>query len=164
MKSIAIFVIAGAAALLAAGCTKGSGSEAADRAQADEQNAGAMGEVNADDSIDAAPIDMFAAPECVINPPPEAICTEDINPCGQASICGCQDGYSYNSALGKCVLEIDGVSEATFVPVKHGECVKPATGACTRDINACGQPSSCSCEDGFVWNSAVGMCVRDLSK
>lgn len=164
MKSIAIFVIAGAAALLAAGCTKSSGDEAADRAQADEQNAAAMGEVNAEDSIDATPIDMFAAPECVIDPPPEAVCTMDINPCGQASVCGCQDGYAYNSALGKCVLEIDGVSEATFVPVEHGECVKPATGACTRDINACGQPSSCSCEDGFVWNSAVGMCVRDLSK
>lgn len=164
MKSLAIWVIAGAAMLSAAGCTQGGGEQSADRAQTNEQRVGAMNEAGIDDATDAEPVDLFAAPECVIDPPPDAVCTMDINPCGQASICGCQDGYAYNAALGKCVLEIEGVSDATFVPVDHGECVKPATGACTRDINACGQPSSCSCDDGFIWNSAVGMCVRDLSQ
>lgn len=157
-------MIAGAAALLAAGCTQREGGQSADQAQTKVQGAGAMNEAGTDDATDAEPVDLFAAPECVIDPPPDAVCTMDVNPCGQASICGCQDGYAYNAALGKCVLEIEGVSEATFIPVDHGECVKPATGACTRDINACGQPSSCSCDDGFVWNSAVGMCIRDLSQ
>lgn len=164
MKNIAILVVAGAAALLAAGCSQSDNEQSANRTQANEPGVSAMSEVAADEEVDAEPVDLFAAPECVIDPPPDAVCTMDVNPCGQASICGCPDGYAYNPALGKCVLSTEGVSEATFVPVDHGECVKPATGACTRDINACGQPSSCSCDEGFVWNSAVGMCVRDLSQ
>lgn len=113
-----------------------------------------------DESTEVA--DMMAAPVCVKEVPPDAICTMDLNACGHASTCNCGDGYVYNAAMGKCTLDLQGVGDATFVEVTDNDCVRPATGVCTRDINACGQPSSCGCDDGYVWNDVAGKCVRDL--
>lgn len=165
MKNLTLMLAAIAAALWAAGCTKGADSTPPEpETHADTTESSPESAAAADEPADTEPTDMFAAPECVIDPAPDAVCTMDVNPCGHASICNCPGGYDYDAALGKCVLETDGVADATFVPVDDSECVKPATGECTRDINACGQPSSCGCEEGFVWNSAIGMCVRDLGE
>lgn len=165
MKNIGFLALAGAAMLWASGCNENPDSGAANGAGTGAPGASESAEETGEaDSAGADTTDMFAAPECLIDPPPEAVCTTDVNSCGQASLCGCPGGYAYDAALGGCVLDIDGVGEATFVEVDDGACVRPASGACTRDVNACGQPSSCGCEDGFVWNSAVGKCLRDLSR
>lgn len=107
-----------------------------------------------------------AALACVKDLPPDAICTMDINICGNASGCNCGDGHVYNAALGKCLLDLDsfGGGEAVRVAVDESDCAKAATGACTRDINVCGHPSRCACPEGFVWNSVAGMCLRDLTQ
>lgn len=166
MKKLMLITAAGVAALWMAGCERNDSGEPPNGAETEaaaETLAGGS-ETAAEDAEDTEHVDMFAAPECVIDPPPDAVCTMDVNACGQASVCGCPDGYSYDAALGKCLLNLEGVSEATFVSVDDSECVRPATDACTRDINACGQPSSCSCDEGFVWNDVVGKCLRDLSQ
>lgn len=163
MKNAGLMILLSAAVLWMAGCDHEDGDKAGTAgkaAQAGPISAG--GTSSASEMPEEEPVDMFAAPECVIDPAPDAACAIDVNPCGNASICGCPDGYNYDAALGKCILEIGDVGNATFVPVEDGECVRPASGVCTRDINACGQPSICGCEEDFVWNSAVGKCIRDL--
>ncbi len=91
---------------------------------------------------------------------PDGICTMDINACGNASICTCPKGYSYNAAIAQCV--IDDIASATSTSeAVEGSCVT-APGACTRDINPCGHPSRCACSKGFAYNPAVGKCLKDL--
>lgn len=116
-------------------------------------------------SSEAAAIEATMALACVKDTPAATICTMDINACGHASVCNCGDGYTYNASLGKCLLVLDGVSEATIVQVADNECVTSGASSaiCTRDINVCGQPSNCSCEDGFAWNAVAGKCLKDLS-
>ena len=106
-----------------------------------------------------------AAPACVKDVPSGSICLMDINACGFSSGCDCGDGYTYNAALGKCLLDLDGVGEASVVQVEDTQCVMSAAASarCTRDINACGQPSNCSCDEGFVWNDVAGKCLKDLT-
>lgn len=125
-----------------------------------------------DETTSAAPaaeglMDRAAAeaPACVKDVPSGSICTMDINACGKASVCDCGDGYAYNAALGKCLLDLDGVGEASVVQVDDTDCAVSgsASAICTRDINACGQPSNCSCDDGFVWNDVAGKCLKDLT-
>lgn len=105
-----------------------------------------------------------APPACVAPVPEGAVCTKDINVCGHASTCGCDAGYSYNAAIGQCVLDIQSVSEATKTDIPNDSCVTdpPPDAICTRDINACGLPSHCTCQDGFAWNDVAGKCVKTL--
>ncbi|MBB5518681.1 hypothetical protein [Amphiplicatus metriothermophilus] len=106
-----------------------------------------------------------AALACVKDPSPESICTMDINACGFSSVCQCGEGYVYDAALGKCLLDLEGFQgEAVRVAVDETDCAQAAAGACTRDINACGHPSRCDCPDGFVWNAVAGLCLRDMSR
>ncbi|MEQ8178955.1 MAG: hypothetical protein RIC52_07315 [Amphiplicatus sp.] len=104
-------------------------------------------------------------PACVKDVPSGSICLMDINACGFSSGCDCGDGYTYNAALGKCLLDLNGVGEASVVQTEDTQCVMSAAASarCTRDINACGQPSNCSCEDGFMWNDVAGKCLKDLT-
>ncbi len=103
-------------------------------------------------------------PACVQDVPPDSICTMDINVCGNASVCGCPKRYSYDPAIGKCLLDISGHGAATPVRLDDSECAKAPASMCTRDINVCGQPSNCRCEDGFIWSAVAGKCLRDLSR
>lgn len=162
MRKLGIVTILGAMALLLGACAPSERSEGENAAAGGQSQSYPQRELPIEEDEEEA-VDMFAAPVCVKEVPPDAICTMDINACGHASICNCGDGYVYDAALGKCMLDIEGVGEATFVEVADDECVRPATDACTRDINACGQPSRCSCDEGFAWNSVVGMCLRIMT-
>lgn len=116
-----------------------------------------------EEAVEEAVEELAEAPlACVKDVPSGSICLMDINACGFSSGCNCGDGYVYNAALGKCLLVLDGVSQATPTPVEDTDCARPTTGICTRDINACGQPSNCRCDDGFVWSDVAGKCLRDL--
>ena len=116
------------------------------------------------DAGDDAPGGGYAAAEdsCVIDVPEDAVCTGDLNACGFGSVCGCPEGYGYNAALGKCVMDLAGVISATPAQLYETSCVRKPAGICTRDINMCGQPSSCACEEGFQWNDVAGMCIKVL--
>ena len=164
MKLTLIAATAGAFALLLACSPK-----------TDETTSAAPAETTAEEMApaeEAAPaaeglMDQAAAeaPACVKDVPSGSICTMDINACGKASVCDCGDGYTYNAALGRCLLDLDGVGEATVVQVDDTDCAVSgsASAICTRDINACGQPSNCSCDEGFVWNDVAGKCLKDLT-
>ncbi len=99
---------------------------------------------------------------CVVDVAPEAVCTMDLNLCGNSSQCACPAGYAYNGSIGKCVLGLNAASEGIKVDVPDGECVSSLSSTCTKDINICGHPSACNCEAGFGWNAAVGKCVSGL--
>jgi hypothetical protein len=100
---------------------------------------------------------------CVIATPAGGACTKDINACGKASMCECDEGYNYNAALGMCILSLQSASAASAVAIPESDCAMTPTGVCTRDINMCGQPSVCHCNEGFEWNAAAGKCLRDLT-
>ena len=38
--------------------------------------------------------------------PPNSICTQDINGCGQSSICACPEGTEYSALTGSCVIPL----------------------------------------------------------
>ncbi|MCB9955953.1 MAG: hypothetical protein H6848_08595 [Caulobacterales bacterium] len=159
MKKMTIAILASAAALLMAACSQSAGDKPEETAQPTAE------EMNAADPADSEAVDMFAAPECVIEAPPETVCSADVNACGHPSVCDCPSGYEYSPALGKCLVDVFGVEgDATFIPLEENECVAVATGVCTRDINACGQPSTCGCDEGFVWNASAGKCLKDLNQ
>ena len=107
----------------------------------------------------ALPLEGGGLP-CVKEVPSDSICTMDLNQCGHSGSCNCGEGYQYNAAMGKCLLVLDGVSEASKVDVADDECVKAPAAACTRDINVCGQPSNCQCDEGFMWNDVAGKCLK----
>lgn len=100
--------------------------------------------------------------------PPSGICTEDINPCGNASACECPTGYSYDAAAGQCLLNLADIAKPSEgQSMKKGKpssskCVMPPTGVCTKDINQCGQPSVCECPKGSHYSPALGACLKDL--
>ena len=101
--------------------------------------------------------------------PPGGICTEDINECGHASACQCPSGYSYEAAVGQCLLNIAGATSEsdTGQAMKKGrksrsKCVVPPTGVCTKDLNQCGNASVCQCSKGFQYSPALGACVKDI--
>jgi len=160
-----VATVAGAFALALAACSQ----PATDAAPADSNAAGTSEETTLETETppaDAAPEPVVVeAAACVKPVPSGAICTMDINACGKASVCDCGEGYSYNAALGMCLLSPEGVSEASIVQVEDSDCASGAAASsiCTRDINVCGQPSTCSCEDGFVWNAIAGKCLKDLT-
>ncbi len=43
------------------------------------------------------------ADHCVREPPDDAICTKDINDCGNATHCDCDEGFTWNPAADKCL-------------------------------------------------------------
>ncbi len=45
-----------------------------------------------------------SASKCVV--PPTGVCTEDINQCGNASVCQCAKGFHYSPALGACLKDL----------------------------------------------------------
>ncbi|MEQ8936633.1 MAG: hypothetical protein RIE56_12665, partial [Amphiplicatus sp.] len=165
MKLKLIAATAGAFALLLAACGQKTedATSAAPAETAAEEAMPAMGE--AQPPMEEAADATADAPACVKDVPSGSICLMDINACGFSSGCDCGEGYTYNAALGKCLLDLDGVGEASVVQVEDTQCAMSAAASsrCTRDINACGQPSNCSCEDGFVWNDVAGKCLKDLT-
>jgi len=93
---------------------------------------------------------------------PNGPCTMDINVCGNASICTCPNGYSYNAAIAQCVIEdIAEATSASTIAIE-GSCVGTQPVPCTRDINRCGHPSRCMCPEGLTYNPVVGKCLKDL--
>ena len=54
----------------------------------------------------AVPIDI-ATDECVREPPDDAVCTKDINDCGNATHCDCTAGFTWNPAADKCLRNLD---------------------------------------------------------
>ncbi|ETW97319.1 hypothetical protein [Candidatus Entotheonella palauensis] len=100
--------------------------------------------------------------------PPSGVCTDDINPCGNASACECPTGYSYDPAAGQCLLNLANIAEsaedksAQKKTVSSSKCVLEPTGICTDDINQCGNSSVCQCPKGTHYNAALGACLRDL--
>lgn len=42
--------------------------------------------------------------KCVF--PPKSVCTQDINVCGNPSICACPQGKEYNNVIGSCVIQL----------------------------------------------------------
>ena len=45
---------------------------------------------------------------CVTDPPKGAICTRDINACGNPSSCTCEEGFAWNDVVGKCLKVLSG--------------------------------------------------------
>ncbi len=165
MKLKLIAATAGAFALLFACSPKTEDTTSAASAESTAtEEAVAEAPAVADEPMDEVAT-ADAAPACVKDVPSGSICLMDINACGFSSGCDCGDGYTYNAALGKCLLDLDGVGEASVVQVEDTQCVMSAAASarCTRDINACGQPSNCSCDEGFVWNDVAGKCLKDLT-
>jgi hypothetical protein len=163
-----VAALAGALALALSACAKKT-EEPADAAPAAEEpsameEAAPAEEPATEPMAEEAPAaDMRQAAACVIDVPPETVCTADENACGKSSLCDCPAGYSYNPALGQCLLNLEGVGAATPVSLGDSDCAKAPAGVCTRDINVCGQPSTCACDEGFAWNDVAGKCLKDLS-
>ena len=99
---------------------------------------------------------------CDIGGASDAVCTRESSECGYGGVCSCPDGYGYNASVGRCGLELGGVSRAVEARLSDDKCVKAASSICTRDINICGQPSQCSCDEGFAWNNIAGKCLKVL--
>ncbi len=96
---------------------------------------------------------------CVVEA--EALCTRDLNICGNPSICRCQDGYSYDASVGKCI--IDDISQATSPGVLvNSKCAFTPKSICTFDLNVCGNSSVCACPEGTDYNPLIGACVIPL--
>lgn len=100
---------------------------------------------------------------------PESICTRDYNPCGNASICACPDGYEYNASVGLCSIEdindatsrgLDNISVKSSCSINA--LVLPVP--CTRDINPLGYPSRCQCPGESEYNELFGQCVLPLAR
>jgi len=91
----------------------------------------------------------------------EFICTRDINPCGNPSICMCPEGYSYNASVGACLVEDLYLADGPGAPVES-KCAFPPQGICTQDINVCGQASICQCPEGTQYSPVIGECIIDL--
>jgi len=96
---------------------------------------------------------------CVIAP--NSICTMDINTCGNPSLCMCPDGYVYNKAVGKCIIDKLSMASSPGAPIESKCAVNPNS-ICTRDINPCGNPSICKCPEGHTYNQVIGKCITDL--
>ncbi len=45
-----------------------------------------------------------SASKCVV--PPTGVCTDDINQCGNPSVCQCAKGFHYSPALGSCLKDL----------------------------------------------------------
>ncbi|EGJ28544.1 hypothetical protein LYNGBM3L_71650 [Moorena producens 3L] len=97
----------------------------------------------------------------------DGICTRDYNPCGNASICVCPDGYEYDSSVGLCLIEdinnatsrgLDSISVKSSCSIQ----VQPLPATCTRDTNALGYPSKCLCPGISEYNQLFGQCVIPL--
>ncbi len=160
-----ILAVLGAFALIAA-CADKSAEPAGDASPAASSDTAAMDAASSGDSNvqQETPLDGATAASgplaCVKDVPADAICTMDLNQCGHSGSCNCGPGYIYNASLGKCLLIMDGVSEAVKADLADDDCTKTAVGACTKDINVCGQPSACQCDEGFAWNAVAGKCVK----
>lgn len=92
---------------------------------------------------------------------PTGICTRDINPCGNPSVCGCSEGYTYNASIGKCLIDDIGLANDAGVEVKS-RCALEPKGICTQDINQCGHASICQCPDNTTYSPVIGQCVKKL--
>lgn len=169
MRLKLIAAVAGAAALALCACAKKTeepaeaAPAAAEEPSATDETAPAAEPAMEPMSEEAPAADARQAAACVIDVPPETVCTADVNACGKSSLCDCPAGYAYNAALGQCLLNIDGVGVATPVSLADSDCAKAPADLCTRDINVCGQPSNCGCDEGFAWNAVAGKCLKDLS-
>ncbi len=97
---------------------------------------------------------------CVVQAGP--LCTQDINPCGNASICECPRGYDYNEALGKCLIYEISQADGPGIPVKVNQCALDPESICTQDINQCGNASICICPEDTIYNPVVGLCLSDI--
>jgi hypothetical protein len=103
---------------------------------------------------------------------PASFCTTDLNMCGGSSVCGCPEGYTFNQAIGLCL--IDDVLRATGPgdvevprPGYEGVCVQATSGGCDMKVpNECGFQSVCFCdaEGGFEWSPQVGKCLLNVQK
>ena len=93
---------------------------------------------------------------CVVDAGP--LCTEDINPCGNASLCECPRGYVYKPAIGKCLIRNLYQADGPGKPVRS-KCAFPPNSICTRDINVCGHASICACPDGTTYSPVIGQCI-----
>ncbi|BDM79875.1 hypothetical protein [Acaryochloris marina] len=92
---------------------------------------------------------------------PTGVCTRDINACGNPSVCACSQGYSYNSSVGKCLIDDIALADGTGVEVKSRCATKPQ-GICTQDINQCGNSSACECPEGSTYSPVVGQCIKPI--
>ena len=92
-----------------------------------------------------------------------SICTRDINECGNPSICECLDGYSYNAAINKCLIESISLADGSGIPVEASKCALEPDSICTLDINACAHSSICACPDGTTYSPVVGLCLTDIN-
>ncbi|MDJ0702381.1 MAG: hypothetical protein QNJ46_03795 [Leptolyngbyaceae cyanobacterium MO_188.B28] len=100
---------------------------------------------------------------------PEDICTLDLNPCGNSSICNCPDGYGYDANVGFCLIDdIDQATSRGFddrsVKSSCSFQAQPLPTICTKDINPLGYPSSCACPGNSEYNELFGQCVLQLAE
>ena len=97
---------------------------------------------------------------CVVQAGP--LCTQDINPCGNASICECPKGYTYKPSLGKCLIRNISQADGPGERLGRSKCAFKPTSICTLDINICGHPSICACPDGTTYSPITGQCIIAL--
>lgn len=100
---------------------------------------------------------------------PESICTMDYNPCANASMCICPDGYEYDASVGYCLIErIDDATSRGFDERSvKSSCSIQASALpipCTRDRNPLGYPSMCQCPGQSEYNELFGQCVLPLAR
>lgn len=113
-----------------------------------------------------SPIQTMADSDKAAVKRPSGICTMDINPCGNSSICTCDEGYRYDAKVGYCI--IDNLSEATHKgfdkrSIKSSCSIQvPPNRACTRDLNPVGYPSYCDCSGIGEYDQRLGQCVLAL--
>lgn len=96
---------------------------------------------------------------CVVEAGP--LCTRDLNPCGNASFCECPKGYSYDDAVGTCLIRNISEADSPGMPVRS-KCGFPPNSICTLDINVCGNASICACPDGTIYSPITGQCIIQL--
>ena len=104
----------------------------------------------------------------VIKVGPTAICTADINPCNNPSICTCPDGYEYNPSIKVCSIENIGDATSRGLESRAIEsswsiqALLLPLPCLALPPNQLGYPVSCACPEGTEYDQRIAHCTIPL--